>query len=57
MKAFHWGWLAVSQAQSIIIMVGSMAACIWNSREELHPNMKAETDRQTDRIRKRANGM
>ena len=26
-KTFHWGWLTVSEVQSIVIMAGSMAAC------------------------------
>jgi hypothetical protein len=25
-ETFHWGWLTVSEAQSIIIMAGSLAA-------------------------------
>jgi hypothetical protein len=34
---FNWGWLTVSEVQSIIIMVGSMAArrktWFWRSQE------------------------
>ena len=36
MRIFNWGWLTVSEFQSIIIMVGSMAVCrqMWCRRSQ-----------------------
>jgi hypothetical protein len=50
MTTFNWGWLTVSEVQSIIIMVGSMAACrqMWWLEKELRV---LHLDRNTTRRR------
>jgi hypothetical protein len=41
-KEFNWGWLTISELQSITIMVGSMAACrqvLEQKLRELDPDL------------------